>query len=1033
MMPSAMNPTGNLDTRFIGAGKCRGNRKRIALLVILSCWVSPDVTAWVQEQPTISSLLELQPGETEKAKSLLEHCDPPSLRAVCTKLTAEAVKQHTAGALPRAAFLSWVAAEAARRCNDNALLAQALYELGRVSIDRSDYKAAEDYFAEASRLAEMMGSDVDLLNNSTALAVLYVRQTQYLKAKPIARRCLELALSLASKNSKQSEYGQAVAQRNIGSIAAWEGDTQLAVESFQESIKLFSKLDDSFKGAYKPAIVDGFLGMGLAYYGTGNYAEALSCYTRALNLAENNKYQDRVQAVLNALGLLYIDQGDYSKATSLLDRALQIASKAGDKLGVITISHDLALVDQRRGNYETAIKGFTDVLALAKAGGSPDLVIPPLEGLGSAHHKIGHYQLALEYFGKALDIATQLGDKMRQCEIAWWRASIYYDLRRYEESIHESMRASSLADEISEPNLSYLSLTQLGKSRIATGQFDLAMKDLSRAIERAEQMRGSVGGQQQQRALFFEHKIEPYYLIVDLLVRQAKAGDALLIAERARSRALLDLLGRNSADIGLRLSVTERDEEKRLDAELTALNTQLYRASQQTELDKASLADLKNRLDRARIDYDGFLDRLYASHPELKVTQGRASSFSLADLQSIMPGLDSVVLEFEVLEDKTYVFALSLASGGAPQVNGYAIDVSAKTLAHKVEVLRQRVSNRALGVDKLSAELYSLLVAPAAGDINGKNTLVIVPDAVLWDLPFQALKSNTRYLVEDHSIFYAPSLTALREMMKRKQSTLASATADASIGNNRSPILLAFGNPELTLRQTDPAASYTQNKGIAAARPATTGPGAVAKRDDPLGPLPEAEIEVKTLAKLYGPDRSRVFIGTDATEERAKAEMSQARILHFAAHGILDSANPLYSHIILSQASVSQQGVSHPEVSTDDGLLEAREIMNMNLNSDLAVLSACQTARGRISSGEGVIGMSWAFFAAGCPTTVVSQWSVESQSTTELMIEFHRNLLSGQKMSKAEALRQASLKLLKTEKYRHPFYWAGFIVMGDGR
>jgi len=77
--------------------------------------------------------------------------------------------------------------------------------------------------------------------------------------------------------------------------------------------------------------------------------------------------------------------------------------------------------------------------------------------------------------------------------------------------------------------------------------------------------------------------------------------------------------------------------------------------------------------------------------------------------------------------------------------------------------------------------------------------------------------------------------------------------------------------------------------------------------------------------------------------------------------------------------------------------------------------------------------MSWAFFAAGCPTTVVSQWSVESQSTTELMIEFHRNLLSRPGISKAEALRQASLKLLKTEKYRHPFYWAGFIVMGDGR
>ena len=195
-----------------------------------------------------------------------------------------------------------------------------------------------------------------------------------------------------------------------------------------------------------------------------------------------------------------------------------------------------------------------------------------------------------------------------------------------------------------------------------------------------------------------------------------------------------------------------------------------------------------------------------------------------------------------------------------------------------------------------------------------------------------------------------------------------------------------------------------------------------------MQPLPESEREVQTLARLYGLDHSNIFIGADATEDKAKAEMGSFSILHFAAHGILDATNPLYSHIVLSQASPS--GAAGPR---DDGLLEAREIMNLRLKADLAVLSACQTARGRISSGEGVIGMSWAFFAAGCPTTVVSQWSVESQSTTELMIEFHRNLLSADKVSKAQALRQASLKLLKTERYRHPFYWAGFIVMGDGR
>ena len=117
----------------------------------------------------------------------------------------------------------------------------------------------------------------------------------------------------------------------------------------------------------------------------------------------------------------------------------------------------------------------------------------------------------------------------------------------------------------------------------------------------------------------------------------------------------------------------------------------------------------------------------------------------------------------------------------------------------------------------------------------------------------------------------------------------------------------------------------------------------------------------------------------------------------------------------------------------DDGLLEAREIMQLNLHANLVVLSTCQTARGRIGAGEGVVGISWAFFVAGVPTTVVSQWNVDSASTASLMVNFHRHLQEQSGARKAEALRQAALELLNNNKaYRHPFYWAGFVVIGNG-
>jgi CHAT domain-containing protein len=146
-------------------------------------------------------------------------------------------------------------------------------------------------------------------------------------------------------------------------------------------------------------------------------------------------------------------------------------------------------------------------------------------------------------------------------------------------------------------------------------------------------------------------------------------------------------------------------------------------------------------------------------------------------------------------------------------------------------------------------------------------------------------------------------------------------------------------------------------------------------------------------------------------------------VLHFATHGLLDNRNPLFSYLTLAQTAGDKN---------EDGLLEAREIINMDLHAKLAVLSACQTARGRVGAGEGVIGMSWALFVAGVPTTVASQWNVDSASTTSLMIDFHRRLTTRPREAKAEALRQAALGLLKSERYRHPFYWAGFVMIGDG-
>jgi CHAT domain-containing protein len=376
----------------------------------------------------------------------------------------------------------------------------------------------------------------------------------------------------------------------------------------------------------------------------------------------------------------------------------------------------------------------------------------------------------------------------------------------------------------------------------------------------------------------------------------------------------------------------------------------------------------------------------------------------LDEARELLPDERSGALEFLVTEDKTYLFVLTKNSAGggtSADVKVYPLAIGHKELSHQIEVFRKQLAQGDLEFQQTARGLYDLLLKPAQSQLQGQTTLVIVPDSVLWNLPFQALQSPANhYLIEDQAVFYAPSLTVLREMVRAHSKPANTSQSQTT--------LLAFGNPAVSKQTIQRVQRVSM--------------------DEKLEPLPEAEKQVTALAELYGRSQSKVYTGTEAREDRAKAEASGFRILQFATHGILNDRSPMYSHLVLSQADGDNK---------EDGLLEAWEMMNLDLHADMVVLSACETARGHVGAGEGIIGMSWALFVAGAPTTVASQWKVESASTTELMLEFHHNLKVGMQsssspMSKARAMQQASIKLLRSIKYSHPFYWAGFVVVGDG-
>jgi CHAT domain-containing protein len=731
---------------------------------------------------------------------------------------------------------------------------------------------------------------------------------------------------------------------------------------------------------------------GAVYERQGNLAEALTYLLQSKKLAEQIQEKRLVAACLRSIGTLEAAQDNLAQSLETLQASLKVFEEIGEKRGVAEVLNEIGIA--RRDGPE-ALEAFANSLKIAEEVKDPALGAKILANIGHEYIDKHNFAKASEYLQRSLKNNQEIGDQYGICSSLQDLGAMYYEEGQYTSAVDFGERAAAIAERIGSLETLAPTLTTVGSAYRKLNQPEKARQSFEKAIATIEKMRNLVAGGEQERQQFLENRTTPYYAMADLLLDQNNQSEALEFAERAKARTLLDALGSGRVDISKMMTPEETRLEQEVRSKLVSLNSQITAERLRNDPDEQHLNSLTAQLEKARLEYEQAQVNIYAAHPELKVQRGKFQSVSLSECAPLFPDSNTALLEFVALPDRIALFVLTRgpANEGAVQLKAHRIEIEEAKLSALCELFRGRLANRDLTSAEPARKLYDLLLKPAAADLDSKANLIIVPDGVLWGLPFQALQSRPdHFLIEDYAISYAPSLTALREMSK---------LARGKDSADRRVSLLALANPVIR------ADSQAYVKGaFMGAR---------------LDPLPQAETQVRLIGKLYGPARSKVYVGADATEDRLKSDAGNFRILHIAGHGIVNNISPMYSQIVLARA----------DSSDDDGILEAWEIMNLNLKANLAILSACDTARGRVRSGEGIIGLSWAFFVAGCPATVVSQWSVDAESTTDLMVEFHRNLLAGK--NKVAALRQAELKLLKSRNYSHPFYWAPFVVMGDPR
>ncbi|HKW15614.1 MAG TPA: CHAT domain-containing protein, partial [Candidatus Krumholzibacteria bacterium] len=319
------------------------------------------------------------------------------------------------------------------------------------------------------------------------------------------------------------------------------------------------------------------------------------------------------------------------------------------------------------------------------------------------------------------------------------------------------------------------------------------------------------------------------------------------------------------------------------------------------------------------------------------------------------------------------------------------------TIEAEVRSLRDAIAKPGSGDVALltsARKLYRILLEPAADIIARNETLVIVPDGTLFELPFDVLLtadpvngaplSRQPFLARKVATVYAPSATVYARL--RSSSREQKYTRD----------LFAVGNPDYS--------------------------GLAMPANDPLAPLPYAQKEVEAIGARVKPDRRVELTGRAASEAAVKQELrtESPRVVHLATHGLVDATEPARSSVALASGD------------GEDGLFHTLEIVSTRTRSDLVVMSACESARGRVSRGEGVVGLSRAFLGAGAESVVASLWSVSDESTAELMRVFYDRMF-GKKESASRALQDARIALLDSDKFSHPFYWSPFVVTGTER
>jgi CHAT domain-containing protein len=831
--------------------------------------------------------------------------------------------------------------------------------------------------------------------------------------------------------------GEALAHLNIGYTYFDMGDAESALLEYQECLSLSQTIDERRIEALARTALGG------VYSRTGKRQLALAEHQRAALVLSAIGDPQGEAAALNGIGRFYEEFNQPEVALDNYEKARKLYQQAGNRefeaLGEYYIGRVYRVMSKR----EEAFAHYQKAIELSRAVNSRRIEAYALKDMGSIYDDEGKTQKALVQYDHVLKLYRQFGDRRGQAQtlnslgvMTLSSGNAARAIAYHNQALLLNQTGADLAGEAA-------SRLNIARAERAENQLSDSLSEIKKALAILETLRSQIANYD-LRSSYFALMREYYDFYINLLMRLHKqdpaanfARMALEASENARARSLLEMLIEADVDIRKGVPADILSKEQALRQQLSAkakYHVQLMN-NKRTEGEAAALALELRDLTTQYQELETQIRQQSSVYSSL--TQPHV--LSVTEIQdNLLLDDKTVLLEYSLGSEASYLWVISRTSMESFELPPRSRIEEAAQSVYRLICARQPAPGEATAdyrkrIDEADKEYWTqaavlseMLLGPVVGELANKR-LLIVPDGALQYVPFEALPiatARTAGAQPGTESPVTPSGEPPQIMLKWEIATLPSATTLLSLRTSKPAaargdrVAAVFADPVFGV--DDPRVKVSK----AATSPTNTSSGARDGQNQRTLPrLPGTLLEGESIISVIPHSAGILATGFEANRSRLASDESRTyQILHFATHGVVDSQHPELSGIVLSL--VNRKG------EPDAGFLQLHDICDLKLNSQLVVLSACDSGLGHDIRGEGLVGLTRGFLYAGSKSTIASLWKVDDDATAELMSHFYEALIS-RGMTPGAALRTAKEAMRKQPRWHQPYYWAGFILQGE--